>query len=186
MSTPICTVMVGLPASGKSTRVSDMTRMDLDVFVYSTDNILERIAEQLGKTYNEVFEKHIKSAQQEADIWLANAMKHKLNIIWDQTNLSVKKRRSIVERMQRAGYAVDCECFVKPETVEDVSEWNRRLHSRTGKTIPEHIITNMVKTYVVPTVDEGFERVTYWNIYGELTGIDYDVFDNVSNGLVNE
>jgi predicted kinase len=178
MSKPICYVMVGLPASGKSTRVSDITRMDPDVFVYSTDNILERIAEQLGKTYDEVFEKHIKSAQTEADIWLADAMKHKLDIIWDQTNLTVKKRRSIIDRMVRAGYAVDCECFVKPETVEDVSEWNRRIHSREGKTIPEHIITNMVKTYVVPSVDEGFESVTYWNIYSELTGIDYGVIHN--------
>jgi predicted kinase len=166
--------MVGLPASGKSTRVSDMTTMDRDAFVYSTDNILERIAEQLGKTYNEVFEKHIKSAQTEADIWLAEAMKHGLNIIWDQTNLTVKKRRSIIDRMRRAGYAVECECFEKPETVKDIAEWNHRLHNRTGKTIPDHILANMARTFVLPTTAEGFDRVAYWNIYGELQGIDYN------------
>lgn len=178
MSKPVCTVMVGLPASGKSTRVSDMIKVDPDVFVYSTDNILERTAEQLGKTYNDVFEKHIKSAQTEADIWLAEATKNKTDIIWDQTNLTVKKRCSIIDRMRRAGYAVDCECFVAPESVEDVAEWNRRLHNRPGKTIPEHIIANMVKTYVMPTVDEGFERINYWNIHSDIRGIDYGVINN--------
>lgn len=178
MSSPVCKVMVGIPASGKSTRVSDIAIMDPDVFVYSTDNIIERIAEQLGKTYNEVFEKHIEGAQREADIWLAEAIKNRMNIVWDQTNLSVKKRRSIIQRMQKAGYAVDCECFVKPETVEDVAEWNRRLMGRPGKTIPAHIVKNMMNTYVVPTVEEGFECVNYWNIYGDIIGIDYRVMQN--------
>lgn len=178
MSSPVCKVMVGLPAAGKSTRVRDIGIMDLDVFVYSTDNIIERIAEQLGKTYNEVFEKHINSAQREADIWLAEAIKNRMDIVWDQTNLSVKKRRSIIQRMQKAGYAVDCECFVKPETVEDIAEWNRRLKGRLGKTIPEHIVKNMMNTYVIPSVEEGFECVNYWTIYGNLIGVDYGEMQN--------
>jgi len=182
MSKPICTVMVGLPASGKSTLVTSKEQLyekiDLPLFVYSTDNILERTANQLGKTYNDVFEKHIKSAQTEADIGLAEAIKNGVDIVWDQTNLTVKKRRSIIDRMRRAGYAVDCECFAAPKLVDDVAEWNQRLHNRPGKTIPEHIIANMVKTYVVPTVDEGFECINYYNIYGDILGIDYGVINN--------
>ena len=67
---PICTVMVGIPASGKSTRVAQMCEMDPDAYVYSTDAILERTATQLGKTYNDVFEQHIGNAKLEADIAL--------------------------------------------------------------------------------------------------------------------
>lgn len=162
-----CYVMVGLPASGKSTFIKDMCAMDPDAFVYSTDNILERIASQLGKTYDDVFSKHISYAQTEADIWLDEAIKNDLNIIWDQTNLGVKKRRNIINRMNRKGYRVECIAFRMPQSVDDITEWNARLHSRKGKTIPENIIQNMVKTYIEPTLDEGFDDLTVMDIYGK-------------------
>jgi len=163
-----CYVMVGLPASGKSTFIKEMCIMDPDAYVYSTDNILERIASQLGKTYNDVFSNHISSAQREADIWLDDAIKNDLNVIWDQTNLGVKKRRGIIQRMKKAGYNIEAIAFRAPDCEDDIVEWNRRLHSRKGKTIPENIIQNMVKTYVEPTLDEGFDRVTIMDIYGEV------------------
>lgn len=168
MNNPICYVMVGLPASGKSTRVDEMSRMIPDAYVYSTDGILERIAEQLGKTYNDVFEKHIKSAQTEADIWLADAMKHKLDIIWDQTNLGFKKRRSIINRMRQAGYAVECECILFPQGDSQQEDWQHRLSSRPGKTIPPKIVESMMDSFIRPTVEEGFDRVTYCDIYGNI------------------
>lgn len=163
-----CYVMVGLPASGKSTFIKDMFDMDPDAFVYSTDNILERIASQLGKTYDDVFSKHISSAQTEADIWLDDAIKNGLNVIWDQTNLGVKKRRNIINRMNRKGYRIECIAFRMPQSVDDITEWNGRLHSRKGKTIPENIIQNMVKTYIEPTLDEGFDDLTIMDIYGKV------------------
>jgi len=159
--------MVGLPASGKSTRVRAMTDMDPDAYVYSTDNIVERIAEQLGKTYEEVWEKHVSSAQKEADIFLAEAIKHKQDVIWDQTNLGAGKRRKIVKRMQQAGYEVVCECFMQPTAVDDVAEWNWRLHNRPGKSIPDHVIKNMINTFVLPTEEEGFNNIAFFDIYGK-------------------
>jgi len=175
MTKPICTVMVGLPAMGKSTLVDEMCKMDPDVFVYSTDAILERIAEQLGKTYNEVFEDHIKSAQTEADIWLAEAIKHKLNIIWDQTNLGVGKRRKIINRMKQAGYEVSCCCIVPPEAghFDDLKVWKRRLQNRPGKTIPDHVLSNMWESYVEPSLAEGFDDIIYYNMHGALIGMDF-------------
>lgn len=164
----VCTVMVGLPATGKSTRVQDLCVMDPDVFVYSTDAILERIAEQLGKTYNDVFEAHIKSAQTEADIWVAEAIKNKLNIIWDQTNLGVKKRAKIINRMRQAGYTVNCECVVPPAGDSQNEDWLFRLHNRPGKNIPDHIMKNMMDTYVIPTEDEGFNSIEYCDMYGNI------------------
>lgn len=175
MSKPICTVMVGLPAMGKSTRVRDMSTIDPDVFVYSTDNILERIAKFLGKTYDEVFEKHIKSATAEADIDLAYAIKERQDIIWDQTNLGVKKRAKIINRMRQAGYQVRCECIVPPASdySGDKEDWAQRLANRPGKTIPQHILSNMIESFVMPTADEGFDMITFYDMHGALLGIDY-------------
>lgn len=170
MSKPICTVMVGLPASGKSTRVNNMTRMDSGAFVYSTDNILERIAEQLGKTYNEVFEKHIKSAQQEADIWLAEAIKNKQDIIWDQTNLGFKKRRKIISNVKKHGYNVVCECFVPPEG-DSMQILLQRLKNRTEKQISLKVIENMQDSYIKPEISEGFSRITFYDIHGNIISV---------------
>lgn len=178
---PICTVMVGLPASGKSTRVADMLKMDPDAFVYSTDNILERIAENLGKTYNDVFQEHIGAAKQEADSAKDDAINRGVNIIWDQTNLGVKKRRSIIDRMKKAGYAVECECFVLPTEVDDVMEYRRRLNGRPGKDIPFDVIESMVNSYVVPTVSEGFDCVIHRDMYGKITDSE-DAFDHTYGG----
>jgi predicted ABC-type ATPase len=174
MSQPICYVMVGLPGLGKSTIVNGMYK-DADTFVYSTDDILERIAEHLGKTYNDVFEKHIKSAQAEADIALAQAIKECKDIIWDQTNLGAGKRKKIINRMKQVGYQVRCECIIPPEAgwIDDQKVWAYRLANRPGKTIPQNILTNMIESFTLPTVAEGFDMITFYNMHGALLGIDY-------------
>jgi len=179
MSQPICTVMVGLPGLGKSTLVESQRkvyeRIDMDLFVYSTDGILERIAAFLGKTYDDVFEKHIKSATAEADIDLAYAIKERQDIIWDQTNLGMGKRRKIINRMKQAGYQVRCECIIPPESDYDgdKEDWVERLANRPGKTIPQHVLSNMIDSFVHPTIDEGFDMITFYNMHGALLGIDY-------------
>lgn len=165
---PTCYVMVGLPASGKSTRVQQLCDMDPDVFVYSTDRFIEDAASHFGTTYDAAFRDNIDSATAAMNQYLDAAISDKQNVVWDQTNLGVKKRSKIINRMKQVGYAVECECVLPPETVEDIAEWNRRLHSRQGKTIDEGVITNMVKTFVIPTIEEGFDSVVYWDIYGNL------------------
>tara|TARA_R110000851_G_scaffold205202_1_gene357207 strand:+ start:100 stop:591 length:492 start_codon:yes stop_codon:yes gene_type:complete len=158
--------MVGLPASGKSYRVNEMVAMNPDAYVYSTDNIVEDKARAVGKTYTEVFESVIKKAKKQADEWLAEAIASGQDIIWDQTNLTKTKRRSIVYRLKKAGYEVVCECIPQPTSAKDVVEWNRRLQSRPGKVIPGFIIKNMTETYSLPTLDEGFDSVLYYDIHG--------------------
>lgn len=177
-----CYVMVGLPGLGKSTLVQKMIESDPDAFVYSTDNILERTAEQLGKTYDEVFEKHIKSAQTEADIWLAEAMKNGLDIIWDQTNTGVKKRKRIIDKMKRAGYNVECVCICPPEMghFDDLKSWVWRLKTRPGKTIPPNIMKSMTDNYVEPNTFEGFRKITFYNMWGEPIGAEYNGVDKAS------
>jgi predicted kinase len=168
--------MSGLPASGKSFRVNGMQQMEQGLFVFSTDNILQRIAEQLGKTYNDVFLDHISSATAEAEIDLAEAIKNKQNVIWDQTNLGVRKRKKIIDRMVQAGYTVECACFLPPEPgkFDDLKLWKQRLNSRPGKSIPDSVISNMYENFVCPSVQEGFDVVKFYNIHGACVGVEHN------------
>jgi len=178
MSKPVCTVMVGLPAMGKSTIVNlDLAvydRIEMPMFVYSTDDLLEAAAKDLGSTYDEVFETMIKSVTEAANASLDVAVKKRQDIIWDQTNLGVKKRAKIINRMKQAGYQVRCVCIIPPESDYDgdKEDWVHRLANRPGKTIPQHVLSNMIDSFVVPTVDEGFDMITFYDMHGALLGID--------------
>jgi len=162
-----CTVMVGLPATGKSTRVRDLTAMNPDAFVYSTDNHIEQCAKQNGWTYDQAFAEFIESATKYMNEQLEIAVRSRQDIIWDQTNLSAKKRAKIVNRMRNAGYRVECECILFPAGDSQWEDWNWRLKNRSGKTIPDSVIESMMDSFVMPALDEGFDAVRVFDIYGE-------------------
>ena len=168
MTKPICYVMVGLPAIGKSTFVEEIIRDNPTAFLYSTDTALEKIASQLNMTYDEVFGVHFKNAQKEIDAGLVEAIKSKLDIVWDQTNLGLKKRKTIINRMRQSGYDIWGIVFMPPNTQEDKDAWNTRLNNRPGKNIPGYVLANMQKSYVLPEASEGFDKIFYADMYGKI------------------
>ena len=176
MSEPICTVMVGLPGTGKSTLVNSeraiYAGIDMPVFVYSTDDLIEAAAKELSSTYDEVFETLIKSVTEAANASLDTAVKWRQDIIWDQTNLGVKKRAKIINRMRQAGYQVRCVCIVSPGGDSQMEDWQHRLATRPGKTIPNSVLSSMYSSFAMPTVDEGFDMITFYNMYGALLAVD--------------
>lgn len=166
MDNPICTVMVGLPALGKSTLIEKMKTSD--TWIYSTDMYIDVVAEDNGITYSEAFASNIKAATEFNEQKLKTMIKLGKDIIWDQTNLGLNKRRKIINRMKEAGYQVNCICLLHPEAghLDDLKAWKYRLNNRPGKVIPNHVLSNMMETFVVPTLGEGFDSITYCNMYG--------------------
>ena len=160
-----CTVMCGLPAMGKSTMINDLLKDNPDIWIYSTDMFLDAVAEDQGLTYGEVFASYIDEAQKFNETKLISAIDFGKDVIWDQTNLGKGKRRKIINRMSKVGYVVNCICFMPPEP-KDYDEWNRRLNNRPGKVIPYKVIMSMKESYVVPSVEEGFSRINYFDIHG--------------------
>lgn len=174
MSKPICTVMVGLPALGKSTHIQKL--IDEDTWIYSTYMYIESVAEDNGITYSEAFESNIQAATEFNNKKLETMISLCKDIIWDQTNLGVGKRKKIIGKMKNADYIVDCKCILPPEAgwIDDQKAWSYRLKNRPGKTIPQHVLSNMIESFVVPTIDEGFDSIQFYNMHGALLGIDYD------------
>jgi predicted kinase len=158
--------MVGLPAAGKSTRVGVLTAVNPELFVYSTDNHIEQCAKQNGWTYDQAFAEFIESATKYMNEQLEIAVRSRQDIIWDQTNLGAKKRAKIVNRMRNAGYRVECECILFPAGDSQWEDWQHRMASRPGKTIPDSVIESMMDSFVRPVLDEGFDTVRYYDMYG--------------------
>jgi predicted kinase len=163
---PICTVMVGLPALGKSTFIEKIR--DSETWIYSTDMFIDAVAEDNGITYSEAFASNIQAATEFNEQKLETMIKLGKDIVFDQTNLGLKKRRKIINRMKAAGYQVNCICLLHPEAghLDDLKAWKYRLNNRPGKVIPNHVLANMMETFVVPTLDEGFDKITYYSMHG--------------------
>lgn len=169
---PTCYVMVGLPGTGKSTYVSEqlMPMLSDDAFIYSTDRLIEEAAENRGQTYNEAFRDMIGPATEQMEQWLTVVTRDKNDVVWDQTNTGRKKREKIIRRMKNAGYRVEAICFLHPDPglIDDMKEWKRRLASREGKTIPEHVLENMMQNFTIPSIPEGFDRVITMDMYQNI------------------
>lgn len=166
-------IFVGLPATGKSTMIEKaMNIYNGNMFVYSTDNYIETIAKLNGSTYNDMFAATIKEATQMCDEGLEQAIADGLDIIWDQTNLGLKKRKSIIDKLKPKNYFLHAVAIEMPESghFDAWNEYKFRLQNREGKNIPEHIINNMFRSYVLPTVEEGFDRVEIYNMWGAKIG----------------
>ena len=162
-------VLVGLPGSGKSTFLSFTRDPDYEdkCFIYSTDNYIESVASAQGKTYNDVFRDVIGEATTEMNRFLGYALEDGIDVYWDQTNMSPKKRRGILSKFPKT-YRKTCRCIAPPRTPEEWGELEIRLLFREGKTIPHHIIEAMADSYVEPELDEGFDYILVVDLFGNI------------------
>lgn len=152
---PKCYILIGVPASGKSTWVS-MNRID-GAWVISTDDIIEELSHRYGMTYDEGFRDLIKFAEKVMWANIKMAAEEGRSIYIDRTNISEKGRKKFIDFLKPYGYTFEAIDF---ETPED-DEWDRRLASRQGKTIPTYVLESMADNYEMPLPSEGFEKITF-------------------------
>jgi predicted kinase len=149
---PKCYQLVGVPGSGKSTWVSNQD-WALGLTVVSTDNFVEAYAKEQGKTYSEVFVDYMPTAVDLMVEAVVHARKHGHDIIWDQTSTTVNSRAKKFRMLP--DYEHIAVVFKTPEHTELM----RRLMSRPGKEIPDHVIYSMIGTWEDPTEEEGFKEI---------------------------
>lgn len=176
-SKSLAVVFVGLPASGKSTMITKLSDFMKNTFVYSTDSYIEEVAKQNGLTYNAMFDAEIKHATAYMDEKLAEAIIRRNPIIWDQTNMSDKKRKKIIHKLEKT-HSLNCVCVLPPQNKKEEDELIRRLNNREGKNIPDYVINSMLDSFVIPSVDEGFDQVKYYDIYGNSISVKTDDWHN--------
>ena len=152
---PELVMLCGIPTSGKSTYVNKLKKLDYwkDAVVLSTDNYIEKQAQRCGLTYNQIFDDVIDNATRELELEFNMAKDKGKNIIWDQTNLSIKTRRKKLAKLP-SFYPRGVIYF--EISLEEALERNK---NREGKFIPESILKRMWHQFEIPTTDEDFDYV---------------------------
>jgi predicted kinase len=149
-----CYQLIGVPGSGKSTWVKNQVWAK-DCVVVSTDEFVEDYAKSIGSTYSEVFDDYMPTAIGLMMNRIRWAEKEGKDIIWDQTSTSVGSRKRKFNSLR--DYEHIAVVFKTPEK----EELAKRLASRPGKNIPDNVMRDMIKNFVVPTEDEGFKEVWF-------------------------
>lgn len=164
MKKPTLYILCGLPASGKSTwREVNANALNR---VVSSDDYIEAVANQTGQTYDDIFSETIKEADAYCKSQFHEGIAARDNIVVDRTNLNVKARRYWIEAAKKAGYVVQAIWFAVPESETHLDEWERRLDSRPGKTIPHLVLRTMRKSAMEPSNDEGIDSIVFLNSFG--------------------
>jgi len=146
-------LLSGIPMSGKSTWIRENYP---DTLTISRDELVMEVAGT--RDYNLAF----KTVNQKAVDRLlvkriTDAATQKVDVIIDMTNLSTKVRAKNLSYFSDDYYKV---AVVLP--ILDAAEYKRRNDFRSlneNKFIPPFVITNMMNSFVVPTEDEGFDKI---------------------------
>ena len=150
---PTFYMLIGVPASGKTTwRKANAGHAE----IISTDDIIDHRAATLGVTYNDVFKDTIKEATKLANKHAIEAFNADLDVVHDQTNITKKSRASKLAMVPKHYHKTAVFFATPPE-----EEWQRRLNSRQGKSIPTHILDSMVEMLEMPDASEGWNIVEY-------------------------
>ena len=149
-----CYQLIGVPGSGKSTWVKNQDWAK-DCVVVSTDEFVEDYAKEVGSTYNEVFDDYMPTAVKLMADKVVRAREQGKDIIWDQTSMSIKSRKRKFNMLP--DYEHIAVVFKTPEP----DELKRRLDSRPGKNIPDHVMKSMMDNYDIPTEEEGFKEIWF-------------------------
>ena len=151
---PKCYQLVGVPGSGKSTWVAEQD-WSLTCAHISTDKWVEIYAKEVGRTYSEVFVDFMPTAVDLMAREVVVAREMGRDIIWDQTSTT------IASRTRKFNMLPDYEHIAIVFKTPEHKELFRRLWSRPGKDIPEHVIYSMIGSWEEPTVEEGFKEVWF-------------------------
>jgi predicted kinase len=76
------------------------------------------------------------------------------DVVWDQTNISVKSRAPKLAVFPKE-YKKVAVVFPTPGAVE----LGRRLASRAGKNIPDYVMRSMIANLQPPSAREGFDKI---------------------------
>lgn len=149
------TFLVGLPCAKKSTYAHQLIQATA---IISRDDLLTYTYPDM--TYNKAYQyvhsdpARLQIFNKAFDKLITQRSREQKDLVVDLTNLSLKSRRSMMQRFPHAQFK--CVVFLPP--FSSVVQCNQ---TRPGKSISTDILINMSKSFVMPVKQEGFTDITY-------------------------
>lgn len=138
-------MLIGLPASGKSTIAQELSKSEEAIIVSSDEIRQELLGDINDQTQNarvfEEVEKRIKEGLLKG------------NVIYDATNINYKKRRAFLQKLNKMQVRKIAVLIATP-----YEECLRRNAKRERK-VPEEVIKRMYFNFYIPQYYEGFDDI---------------------------
>lgn len=174
---PIFVMMVGLPASGKST-IAEKLAVELPATIESSDKI--RI-EMFGSEY-------VYNSQDNTKVFgklhhnIIDRLNNGENVIYDATNIKMKTRMKMIDILNRAG--VDCKkvCYYVAKPIEQCLSDNG---NSDRKYVKEEDLLKMYYNLEIPYYYEGWDNIRIVWTGGRGENSTAWLFNNPDDGLVN-
>jgi len=161
MSNPVVFMLIGVPGSGKSTYAKQFLELYPNFVYISTDHYVQKYAYENATTYDAVWSNMIGEAETFMNTLLEESIRDGKNIIWDQTNLSVKNRAKKLSKFPD-NYRKVAVFFEVPS--KENHKFFLYSSERAGKNIPENVVENMINSIQRPTREEGFDDIFTYSI----------------------
>lgn len=152
---PKITFLIGPPASGKSTWVSQNGN---NAIIISRDDIVDKLRKLLGISYGEAFKNQELQNKVNAELQthINNSLISGKDIVVDMTNMNKNSRSHILSKVPQN--------YTKNAVVFNVSrdELLNRLKTReeqTGKHVPIAVVDQMISNFQLPDKDE-FDNIS--------------------------
>lgn len=145
------TILIGLPASGKTTYTKNLY-YDEQTIVLSSDSIREELFGYRNQEQNGlVFETMNKRCKK--------ALKDGFHVVYDATNINRKRRKALINEMRKYCISVTSMCFVCD--FNTILERNKCRNKE--EQIPEEDLLKMLKNFQVPLFEEGYDKIIFKN-----------------------
>ena len=139
-------MMVGLPASGKSTIAKKYAEKE-NAIIISTDELREELlGDEASQENNELVFK-------EAEKRIKENLNNNKNVIFDATNVNYRRRMDFLNRFNKFNPQKIAILVATP--YEECLERNLKRE----RVVPEEVITNMYHNFYVPQYYEGFNEI---------------------------
>lgn len=153
---PLLVVLVGLPGSGKSTAAgrlaSTIRGQGRSCEIIGSDAYLEAEAVRRGLPYRTIFAERFDIA--ETIMWrqAKEAIRSRISVIWDQTNLTVSARHRRLRLFPK-----DYLRIAAVMSTADDEAWKRNLARGPDRAVPEDAFHRMRAEFRRPNREEGFQ-----------------------------
>lgn len=146
---PSLKMLIGLPASGKSTYSRNLVNSDSSWVHLSSDDIAyEKFPDGQSIDHQQVF--------QELFLKTCACLENGKNVIYDATNLASKKRKSFLNRIEKFHAHTEAVVFITPYEL-----LQKRNNARESpQRVPPHILNRYIRALQFPRKDEKFDQIS--------------------------